>query len=92
MGALNRLDVYLSKVCLLKSRTLAKEACSRGKVTVNGELAKGSRVVREGDRIFLDLGLRRLEVEVLEVPTGQVAKRDAPGYYTLLRDEHLDPE
>ena len=32
-----RLDQFLHRVCILKSRTLAKEACDRGKVTVNGK-------------------------------------------------------
>lgn len=74
---------------MLKSRSLAKEACNRGKVTVNGETAKGSRTVRPGDRIALDLGPRQIEVEVLTVPSGQVAKRHAADHYTLLRDDYL---
>ncbi len=54
-----RLDVFLNKVRLLKSRTLAKEACDRGKITVNGEPAKGSRSVHPGDRMRIDLAVRR---------------------------------
>lgn len=85
-----RLDVYLNKVCILRSRTLAKEACERGKVTVNGAPAKGSQQVRAGDRIALDLVVRRQEFEVVAVPTGNVPRRNAPDYYTVLRDEFIE--
>jgi ribosome-associated heat shock protein Hsp15 len=85
-----RLDVYLNKVCILRSRTLAKEACERGKVTVNGASAKGSQTVRVGDRIALDLVIRRQEFEVVAVPTGNVPRKRAPEFYTVLRDEYVE--
>ena len=84
-----RLDVYLSRVCLLKSRSLAKEACRRGKIGVNGHPAKGSRLLSAGDTLRVDLGTRVLEVEVTEIPPGQVAKKDAPRFYRVLRDERF---
>lgn len=82
-----RLDVYLNAVCVLKSRSMAKEACDRDKVTVNGAPARGSRPVRPGDRIRLDLGLRVLELEVIEVPPGQVSRKQAAAYYKILEDQ-----
>ena len=85
-----RLDVFLHRVCILKSRTLAKEACQRGKVTLNGTPAKGSSTVRSGDRIVLDLVLRLQEFEVLTVPTGSVSRKNAPDHYEVLRDIRRD--
>ena len=85
-----RLDVFLNKVRLLKSRTLAKEACDRGKITVNGETAKGSRSVHPGDRVRIDLGVRLIEVEVLEVPGGQVSRKDARDLYRVIEDRRVD--
>ena len=82
-----RVDVYLNAVCILKSRSMAKEACDRGKVTLNGEPAKGSRTVSAGDRVRLDLGVRVLEVEVVDVPPRRVSRKDAPDYYRVLSDE-----
>ena len=35
LGEVVRVDVYLNAVCVLKSRSLAKEACERGKVKVS---------------------------------------------------------
>lgn len=82
-----RIDLFLNRVCILKSRTMAKEACDRGKVTLNGEPAKGSRPVAPGDRIRLDLGVRILELEVTAVPEGAVSKKDTDRYYRILAEE-----
>jgi len=81
-----RVDVWLNKVCVLKSRTLAREACDRGKVQLNGAEARGSRSVKPGDRVRLDLGVRVLELEVLAVPEGNIPKRRAPEFYRVLQD------
>jgi ribosomal 50S subunit-recycling heat shock protein len=85
-----RLDVFLNRVRLLKSRTLAKEACDRGKITVNGETAKASRAVHAGDRVRIDLGLRVIDVEVLAVPGGQVSRKDARDLYRVIEDRRVE--
>ena len=79
-----RIDTYLNRVCILKSRSLAREACDRGKVLLNGKAAKGKEAVRVGDRIRLDLVLKVLELEVLVVPEGRVSKKAAKEAYSLL--------
>ena len=86
-----RLDVFLNRTRLLKSRTLAKEACDRGKITANGEPAKASRAVRPGDRVRIDLGLRVIEVEVLGVPPGQISKKEARDLYRVIEDRRVEP-
>lgn len=86
LGPVVRLDVYLSAVCVLKSRSMAKEACTRGKVSLNGATAKASHGVSSGDRIRVDLGTRILEVEVLDVPPGPVSKKRAPDFCRVLED------
>jgi ribosomal 50S subunit-recycling heat shock protein len=78
-------------VCILKSRTMAKEACDRGKVSLNAEPAKGSREVAPGDRIRLDLGIRELELEVVAVPAGRVSRKEAHAYYRVLVDRRVGP-
>ena len=85
-----RLDVFLHAVCLVKSRSLAKEACVRGRVTVNRSAAKGSRSVSAGDHIRLDLGLRVFELEVLEIPSGRVSRKDAEAFYRMLSVRTID--
>lgn len=86
-----RLDVYLKAVCILRSRSLAKEACTRGKITVNDEPGKASRTTQPGDRIRLVLGPRILEIEVVDIPSGQVSKKAAGDFFRVLVDQR-DPE
>ncbi len=46
-----RLDKFLWSVRLYKTRSQAAEACKKGRVLVNGQVAKASKEVREGDKI-----------------------------------------
>lgn len=46
-----RLDKWLVAVRIYKTRTLAAEACSGGKVRVGGRAVKAAQAVRVGDRI-----------------------------------------
>ena len=85
-----RVDVFLNRVCILKSRTLAREACDRGKVLLNGKTAKGKEAVAEGDSIHLDLVIRKLELEIIAVPPGRVSKKAALEYYRVIKDEKVD--
>lgn len=82
-----RVDVFLHKVCLLRSRTLAGEACGRGRVRVNDAPARASHLLHPGDRIAAEFGSGLIEIEVLAIPEGNVARRDAREYYRILRDE-----
>jgi ribosome-associated heat shock protein Hsp15 len=59
-----RLDKWLWTARFHKSRSLAQAACQGGKVDVNGQAAKPSRVVRAGDRIRLTVGEWRREIVV----------------------------
>lgn len=85
-----RLDKFLKVSRLIRRRTLAKEACDGGRVTINGRSAKASAEVSPGDRLVLALGSRRLAVEVLAVAE-HVRAGDATGLYRLL-DDPVSPE
>mgnify|MGYP002407514838 CR=1 FL=1 len=43
-----RLDKFLKISRIIKRRTLANEACSRGRVQVNGKVAKPANEVQAG--------------------------------------------
>ena len=62
-----RLDKYLKISRLIKRRTIANEACSAGRVVVNGKVAKASVEVKAGDIIAIQFGDKEVKVEVLEV-------------------------
>ena len=62
-----RLDKYLKVSRLIKRRTVANEACSAGRVTVNGKTAKPGTEVKEGDIIEIGFCTKSVRVEVLAV-------------------------
>ena len=78
-----RLDKYLKLTRLIKRRTVSNEACDADRVLVNGEVARASLAVKEGDIIEINLGSRPLRVKVLKV-SEYVTKDDAPTCYQIL--------
>jgi ribosomal 50S subunit-recycling heat shock protein len=62
-----RLDLFLKTSRLIKRRTVAREACEKGSVLVNGLETKPAKEVKQGDRITLKFSTRIIELEVLEV-------------------------
>lgn len=51
-----RIDKYLKVSRLIKRRTIASEACSAGRITINGKVAKPSSQVNPGDLISIRFG------------------------------------
>ena len=62
-----RPDKYLKVSRLIKRRTVANEACSAGRVTVNGKVAKPGTEVKAGDIIEIGFGTKSVRVEVVAV-------------------------
>ena len=60
-----RLDKWLWCARLVKTRALAVEAIKAGRVDVNGQPAKPSRLVRPGDRLLVRHPPFVLDLEVL---------------------------
>jgi len=85
-----RLDLFLSKVCLLKTRSRAARALERDQIRVNGDAPRASREVRAGDVIEIRTDRRELRVRVLAVPGGSVSRRDAKECYETLEDRRRD--
>ena len=62
-----RLDKYLKVSRLIKRRTVAKEACDAGRVSVNDKVARASQEIKEGDIIEIGFGNRTVRAEVLDI-------------------------
>ena len=60
-----RLDKWLWAARFYKTRALAAEEIGRGRVSVNGQLAKASRELKVGDRIVLRQGPVERTVDLL---------------------------
>ncbi|SHJ98866.1 RNA-binding S4 domain-containing protein [Tepidibacter formicigenes] len=78
-----RLDKYLKVSRLIKRRTVAKEACDKGIISINGKVAKSSSVVSEGDIIELKFGEKINKVKVLEIKE-HVLKNEAKEMYEVI--------
>ncbi|HOH79056.1 MAG: RNA-binding protein [Candidatus Cloacimonetes bacterium] len=84
-----RIDLLLNKLCLTKTRGIAKTACDKGLVSINGKPAKASATVNAMDVIELKLYGFLHELRVDRLPEGNVAKKDAASYYSLLKREPI---
>jgi ribosome-associated heat shock protein Hsp15 len=62
-----RIDKWLWAARFFKTRSLAADAVDRGRVRIGGEPVKPARSVKVRDKIFIDNGSTRWEVEVLDV-------------------------
>jgi ribosome-associated heat shock protein Hsp15 len=60
-----RIDLWLWAARFYKTRSIAKQAVTGGKVDIGGQAVKPSRVVRTGDRLAIRRGDELFEVEVL---------------------------
>ena len=76
-----RLDLVLKQSGLIKRRTVAKELAERGRILINGRVAKPSSEVKSGDLLELHLGNRVLVVEISFV---ERFKREFPTYKEVL--------
>ena len=76
-----RIDRWLFGVRLFKSRSLAADAVSGGKVHVNGERVKPSRSVQAGDTVTFTRGAVEFECVVTAIPLRRGPAAEAAGCY-----------
>jgi ribosomal 50S subunit-recycling heat shock protein len=77
-----RIDKFLKVSRVIKRRTLANEACSGGRVKINGKSVKPSAEVKEGDLVEIAFGSGNVAFEVNSV-SEKASKADAAQMYTL---------
>ena len=78
-----RLDKYLKNSRIIKRRTVAKDACEKGRVEGNGRIAKPGLELKTGDEIKITFGSNILKVRVLAMPE-TVRKEDADSMYEVI--------
>lgn len=81
-----RIDSLLKMLCLVKTRSLARKGCDTGNVRINGAVVKPSREVAEGDIVEVRKPGHAIVIEMLEIPAGQISKKDAPRFYRVVRE------
>jgi ribosome-associated heat shock protein Hsp15 len=77
-----RIDRWLFGVRLFKSRSLAAEAVSGGRVHVNGSRVRPSHTVRAGDQVTFSRGAVDFECSVVAIPQRRGPAREAMACYT----------
>lgn len=85
-----RIDQLLKKLCLVKTRSIAKKACDKNLVKINDEIVKASTNVTDGDIIEYQLYGYFNKIKILEIPKGNVSKENASKFYEILEREKLD--
>ncbi len=76
-----RVDKWLWAARFFKTRGLASEAASGGKVHVNGERCKPARRVHAGDRLTIHRGPQVWEVDVVALNDQRRPAREAAALY-----------
>ncbi|WP_303869531.1 RNA-binding S4 domain-containing protein [Acetobacterium wieringae] len=60
-----RIDKYLKNARIIKRRTVGKDACDGGRISINDKVAKPGDQVKPGDIITIRYGDGEQKVEVL---------------------------
>ena len=78
-----RIDKFLKVSRILKRRSVANEACSGGRVSVNGKSVKPSYSLKVGDEVEIAFGEGALKFKVLNLKE-TVKKDEAATLYEML--------
>ena len=78
-----RIDKFLKVSRILKRRSVANEACSGGRVAVNGKDVKPSYSLKVGDEVEIRFGEGSLKFKVL-VLKETVKKEEATSLYEII--------
>ena len=78
-----RIDKFLKVSRIIKRRTVAKEACDRERVSLNGRVCKAGAEVGEGDVIEVRFGQSVFKARVLSLKES-VRKEEAAEMYEVI--------
>ena len=84
-----RVDKYLKVSRIIKRRPIAKEVADKGRIKVNGILAKSSTDLKINDEIEIRFGNKILLVRVLEMKDS-TKKEDATKMYKIIKETKVE--
>ena len=83
----HRIDKYLWAIRIFKTRSLAAEACEKGKVKENGNSVKASRNVKIGDEYEIKTSEKKWKIQVTGLIQQRVQYAEAIKFYTDITPE-----
>lgn len=78
-----RLDKFLKVSRLIKRRTVANEVSEKGKIYVNGNVAKPSKQLKAGDIIKIENYKKDIVVKIVKIPENNVSIQEASFLYEV---------
>ena len=81
-----RIDKWMWAVRIFKTRTIAAEACKKGRISINGTLAKAARMIKPGDVIQVQPIEKRVGAKLVAEMMENVT---TPDQYELLEMSHV---
>ena len=82
-----RIDKYLWAIRIFKTRSLAAEACEKGKVKLNGDSVKASKSVTIGDEYEIKTEAKKWIIKVTALLPNRVQYSEAIKFYMDLTPE-----
>jgi len=82
-----RIDKFFKLSRIIKRRTEAKKACDSNSVKINEKTAKAGDNVKPHDKITIYFRHKILEIEVLEIPVGNVSISHSSQLYRIIKEE-----
>ena len=79
-----RIDKYLWAIRLFKTRSAASAACEKGRVKMNNDAVKASRIVRIDDEYEVKTEERKWVIKVKDLLYKRLRYSEAANYYTDL--------
>jgi len=73
-----RIDKWLWSVRIFKTRTIAAEACKKGRIQINGVQCKPSKMVKEGDTVSVRKAPVTYTFKVLQAIENRVGAKLVP--------------
>lgn len=84
-----RIDKYLKNARLIKRRTVAKDACDQGRISVNGKIAKPGTEVAVGDEVVISFGNKKVTLKITALEE-HIKKELAKELYEILSEEKIE--
>ena len=85
-----RIDKYLWSIRLFKTRSLAAEACEKGKVKYNGSSVKSSKNVHVDEEYEVKTEAKKWVIKVTSLLHNRVQYSEAINFYIDITPEEVD--